>query len=65
MVRSVIFISAFFIVASLVSAAPAAKLVQVEAGHIGTGDIMVNNVLNHLLSLNRLTAEDIAQNIGK
>lgn len=65
MVRSIIFISAFFTIVSLVSAAPAARLVQIEADHIGTGDITVNNVLNRLLSLDDLTIEDIIQNISK
>lgn len=65
MVRSIIFISALFAVVSLVSAAPAAKLVQIEADHIGTGDIVLNNILNRFLSLNGLTIEDVAQYIGK
>ncbi|KAG2229835.1 hypothetical protein BDF21DRAFT_493120 [Thamnidium elegans] len=64
MVRSIIFISAFFAVTSLVSAAPAAKLVQINAGHIGTGDIDIENVLNNFLSLNNLRIEDIIQYIS-
>lgn len=65
MVRSIIFISAFIAVASLVSAAPAPKLVKIETGHIGTGDINIDNVLNRLLSIDNLNIEDILQYIGK
>jgi hypothetical protein len=55
MVSVSFFAVALFASIAFVSASPAPNAVNINSGHIGTGDLDINNVANEALQIKRLS----------
>lgn len=59
------FVAVLVALVTFTSAAPHPKVADVKTGHVGTGNINLNNALSHVVNANDLHLHDAVQNIGK